>query len=58
MDVQFVVTTKIQEYTAVLKNISADEHALLVHLKYKLEQAYENSDYEDDISYSLNVIRQ
>lgn len=56
MDVQFIVTTKRNEYCAVLKNISADEHALLVHLKYKLEQEVENSEVEDDISYSLNVI--
>lgn len=56
MTVQFVVTTKVQEYTAVLKNITPNEHALLVHLKYKLEQEYENSEFEDNISYSLNVI--
>lgn len=57
MDVQFIVRTKVQEYCAVLKNITPDEHALLVHLKYKLEQEYENSEIEDDISYNLNVIR-
>ena len=56
MTIQFNVSTKIQEYTAVLKNITPEEHALLLHLKHKLLQAYEDSDYEDSFDVSLNVL--
>lgn len=56
MTIQFNVTTKIQEYSAVLKNITPDEHALLLHLKHKLNQAYEDSEIEDDFLVTLNVI--
>lgn len=56
MKVQFNVTTKSQEYTAVLNNLTPDEHALLLHLKYKLNQAYENSEIEDNFLVTLNVL--
>lgn len=56
MKVQFKVTTESQEYTAVLNNLTPDEHALLLHLKYKLNQAYENSQIEDNFLVTLNVL--
>ena len=56
MTIQFNVSTKIQEYTAILKNITPEEHALLLHLKYKLNQAYEDSEVEDDFLVTLNVL--
>ena len=56
MKVQFKVKTEIQEYTAVLNNLTPDEHALLLHLKYKLNQAYENSEIEDNFLVTVNVL--
>jgi hypothetical protein len=56
MNVKFTVKTKVNSYTATLKQLTPDEHALLVHLKHKLQQEYENSDYEDDINYEVEVV--
>jgi len=56
MNVKFTVKTKVNSYTATLKKLTPDEHALLVHLKHKLQQEYENSDYEDDINYEVEVV--
>lgn len=56
MKVEFSVSTNIQTYKATM-NVNEDEHALLIHLKYKLQQAYENAEYEDkDFKVGLNVI--
>lgn len=56
MTVQFNILTDIQEHTALLKNISPEEHALLLHLQRKLDQAFTNADYQEAISCTLNVL--
>lgn len=58
MTVEFIVRTKVQSYSALLKNISADEHALLIHLKHKLQKEHENLEAEDDINYDLKVVEE
>lgn len=55
MKVEFSISTKVQTYKAII-NVNHDEHALLIHLKHKLQQAYENSDYEDNFNVNLEVI--
>lgn len=55
MKVEFSISTKVQTYKAIM-NVNHDEHALLIHLKHKLQQAYENSDYEDNFNVNLEVI--
>ena len=56
MTVQFNILTDIQEHTALLKNISPEEHALLLHLQRKLNQAFTDADYQEAISCILNVL--
>lgn len=55
MKVQFIVETSVQSYTAEM-DVTPDEHALLVHLKYKLNQAYSDSEDFDNFYVSVNVI--
>jgi len=55
MKVQFTVETSVQAYTAEL-NVTPDEHALLVHLKYKLNQAYSDSEDFDNFNVNVKVI--
>lgn len=56
MKIEFSVSTNIQTYKATM-NVNEDEHALLIHLKHRLQQAYEDSDYEDkDFKVNLEVI--
>ena len=56
MTVQFNILTDIQEHTALLKNISPEERALLLHLQRKLNQAFTDADYQEAISCTLNVL--
>ena len=56
MIVQFNILTDIQEHTALLKNISPEEHVLLLHLQKKLNQAFTDADYEEAISCTLNIL--
>ena len=56
MKAEFSIITKVREYKAVLSNLTPDDHALLVHLKYLLYKEYENSELEDNIEFKLNVI--
>ncbi len=56
MQVEFSISTQVQTYKATM-NVNEDEHALLIHLKHRLQQAYENAEYEDkDFKVNLNVI--
>lgn len=56
MTVQFNILTDVQEHTILLKNISPVEHALLLHLQRKLNQAFTNADYQEAISCTLNIL--
>ena len=56
MTVQFNILTNIQEHTALLKNISPKEHALLLHLQRKLNQAFNDAEYKEAITCTLNVL--
>ena len=55
MKVQFIVETSVQSYTAEM-NVTPEEHALLIHLKYKLNQAYSDSELCDNFYVDINVI--
>lgn len=56
MKVQFIVETSVQSYTAEI-NVTPNEHALLLHLKYKLNQAYSDSEDFDNFNVDVKVIK-
>lgn len=56
MKVEFSVSTNVQTYKATM-NVNEDEHALLIHLKHRLQKAMKNAEYEDkDFKVGLEVI--
>lgn len=55
MKVQFIVETSVQSYVAELW-VTSKEYALLKHLKYKLNQAYSDSELCDNFYVDTNVI--
>lgn len=55
MKVQFIVETSVQSYTAEM-NVTPEEHALLIHLKYKLNQAYSDSELCDNFYADIKVL--
>lgn len=56
MHIRFSVETNVQTYSTELE-VTPDEHALLIHLKYKLNKAYQDSEFFEDFHVNLNVLK-
>ena len=56
MHIRFSVETNVQTYSTELE-VTPDEHALLIHLKYKLNQAYLDSELFDNFHVNMDVLK-